>query len=62
LFKYPRLLNTGKYFKESNNYIKSGSFPKAIELLEELSRSSVNEIAKKARQNLATAWEAAGAR
>lgn len=56
----PRQVYYGKVFKESNAYIDAGNWSKAIELLEKLAESSDPKIAKKARNNLDVAKEAAG--
>jgi hypothetical protein len=56
----PRQIYYGKVFNESNEYINSGNWTKAIELLEKLAESSDPKIAKKARNNLDVAKEAAG--
>ena len=56
----PRQIYYGKVFNESNAYIDAGNWTKAIELLEKLAESSDPKIAKKARNNLDVAKEAAG--
>jgi hypothetical protein len=53
-----RLIYSGKPFKESNAYLETGNWDKAIELLEPLTRSPDSGIATKARQNLYVAKEA----
>jgi len=62
---YPTTVNEskeiygGKAFKESNLYIKLRNWDKAIELLDELTRSPDQNIAIKARHNLSVVREAA---
>lgn len=55
-----RKIFTGKVFKESNMYMETGRWGKAIELLEQLTKSPDPKTAEKARQNLSVAREGAG--
>ena len=55
-------LFTGKIFRESNNYIFSLNWNKAIELLTELAKSQDPDVAEKAKHNLEVAKEASEAR
>jgi hypothetical protein len=65
---YPSLLQetqklyTGKVFSESNRYIFSKDWKKAIDLLEQLTKSNDRDIAEKARHNLDVAKEASEAK
>jgi len=54
-----RTVYAGKVFKESNLYIKLRNWDKATELLEQLAKSSDQNIAMKARHNLSVVKEAA---
>jgi hypothetical protein len=54
-------LYTGSTFTESNKYIFEKNWKKAIELLEQLTKSKDNVIAEKARHNLEVAKEASAA-
>lgn len=54
----PRELYMGKAFKESNSYIKSKDWDKAIQLLNVLVDSPDPKIAERARHNLSVAKEA----
>jgi hypothetical protein len=54
-----RKLYTGKAFKESNLFINLRNFDKAIELLEQLEKSSDPDISMKARNNLSVVKEIA---
>jgi hypothetical protein len=53
---------TGKAFKESNLFINLRNYDKAIELLEQLEKSSDPDIAMKARNNLSIVKEIAESR
>jgi|WetSurMetagenome_2_1015567.scaffolds.fasta_scaffold00901_11 hypothetical protein len=55
----PRTIYISKPFRESYAYIKAGNWEKAIELLEQLAKSSNRKIADRANQNLSVVIEAA---
>jgi hypothetical protein len=61
VFHDTKQLFSGKPFKESNDYIFSKNFNKAIELLDQLTKNQDPVIAEKARNNLEVAKEAAEA-
>ena len=54
----PRMLYSGKAFKESNLFIRLRNWDKAIELLDQLAKSPNQNIAMKARHNLSVLNEA----
>ncbi len=54
----PRMLYSGKDFKESNLFIGLRNWDKAIELLDQLAKSPNQNIAMKARHNLSVLNEA----
>jgi hypothetical protein len=55
----PKQIYTGKPFKESNVYLRTGNWSKAIELLGPLVKSSDPKTSGRAKQNLSVAREAA---
>jgi hypothetical protein len=57
-----RKIYTGKTFKESNEFLKIWNWDKAIELLDQLAKSSNSKISEKARHNLSVAEEARNSR
>lgn len=59
LVQEPRTIYISKPFRESYAYIKAGNREKAIELLEQLAKSSDRKIADRANQNLSVVIEAA---
>ncbi|MFN8239756.1 MAG: DUF6340 family protein [Bacteroidales bacterium] len=54
----PRMIYSGKKFRESNKVIKSGDYTRAGELLREMITTSGGNLATKARHNLIVVQEA----